>query len=225
MKTFKILNFNINIKLDNNKIIVELFDLISNNIFKKEFDREQIIVDVTNPLYIKDNDSKNTNIINNLNINEIYNLCKDDNKRENLKEYEYIEDTDEYFFSNIENKNNRLSIIKNEKSIKVIFNCEINTITQINIIFNFDNVETNTSYDKNKINQIENKINKMESKIIQMENKINQMENKINQIEDKINIITKYDINLIPNITLNTIIFTLIITGCISNVVKIIYRK
>jgi hypothetical protein len=218
MKTFQIGNFEIMFKLNNNKILIELIDLVSNNILRKEFNKEQIIVNVINPLDIKETNDLTTNIFYNLNITEIYNLCNIDNF-ENLKEYEFVDNINGYFLGNIENKHNKLSIIKNDQSIKLLFNCETNSIIQIDIIFEIDNNKTINSYcEKNKINNIEDKINTMEDKI-------NTMEDKINTMEDKINNIKKYDIHLLPELTLNTIILTLIITGCISNMIKTIYKK
>jgi len=201
MKTFQIGNFEFVIKLNNNKILIELLDLVSNTILKKEFNREQIIVNVINPLDIKENNDLTTNIFNNLNITEIYNLCNNIDNFENLKEYELVDDINGYFLGNIENKHNKLSIIKNEHLTKLLFNCETSSILQINIIFEIDNIKSVNSYEKNKI------------------------EDKMNKIEDKINNIKKYDIHLFPEITLNTIILTLIITGCISNIMKTIYKK
>jgi len=205
MKTFQIGNFEIILKLNNNKILIELIDVVSNNILKKEFNKEQIIVNVINPLDIEENNNLTTTIFTNLNITEIYNMC---NNIDNLKEYEFVDDINGYFLGNIENKHNKLSIIKNEHSIKLLFNCETNNILQIEIIFEIYDSKTINSYRKNKI-----------------EDKINNMEDKINNMEDKINNIKKYDIHLLPEVTLNTIILTLIITGCISNMIKTIYKK
>jgi len=226
MKTFQIGNFEIMFKLNNNKILIELIDLVSNNILRKEFNKEQIIVNVINPLDIKENNDLTTNIFYNLNIIEIYNLCNNIDNFKNLKEYEFVDNINGYFLGNIENKHNKLSIIKNDQSIKLLFNCETNSIIQIDIIFEIDNNKTiNSYYEKNKINNMEDKINNMEDKINTMEDKINSMEDKINNMEDNINNIKKYDIHLLPEVTLNTIILTLIITGCISNMIKTIYKK
>jgi len=208
MKTFQIGNFEIIFKLNNNKILIELIDLVSNNILKKEFNKEQIIVNVINPLDIKENNDPTTNIFYNLNITQIYNLCNNIDNFENLKEYEFVDNLNGYFLSNIENKYNKLSIIKNDQSIKLLFNCETNSIIQIDIIFEIDNNKIINSYRKNKI-----------------EDRINKIEDRINNIEDKINNIKKYEIHLLPNVTLNTVILTLIITGYISNIIKIIYKK
>jgi hypothetical protein len=208
MKTFQIGNFEIILKLNNNKISIELIDVVSNNTVKKEFNKEQIIVNVINPLDIKENNDLTTNIFYNLNITEIYNLCNNIDNFENLKEYEFVDDINGYFLGNIENKHNKLSIIKNEHSIKLLFNCETNNILQIEIIFEIVCSKTINSYRKNKI-----------------EDKINNIEDKINNIEDKINNIKKYEIHVLPEVTLNTIILTLIITGCISNIMKTIYKK
>ena len=225
MKTFQIGNFEIIFKLNNNKILIELIDLVSNNILRKEFNKEQIIVNVINPLDIKENNDLTTNIFYNLNITEIYNLCNNIDNFENLKEYEFVDNINGYFLGNIENKYNKLSIIKNDQSIKLLFNCKTNSLIQIDIIFDIDNNKTiNSYYEKNKINNMEDKINNMEYKINNMEDKINNMEYKINNMEDKINNI-KFDIHLLPEVTLNTIIVTLIITGCISNIIKTIYKK
>jgi hypothetical protein len=208
MKTFQICNFIIILKLNNNKILIELIDLVSNNIYKKEFYKEQIIVNVINPLDIEESNNFTTTIFNNLNITEIYNMCNNIDNFENFKEYDFVDNINGYFLGNIENKHSKLSIIKNEHSIKLLFSCETNNILQIEIIFEIDDNKIINSYIKNKI-----------------EDRINKIEDRINNIEDKINNIKKYEIHLLPDVTLNTVILTLIITGCISNIIKIIYKK
>jgi len=215
MKTFQICNFIIILKLNNNKILIELIDVVSNNIYKKEFYKEQIIVNVINPLDIEESNNFTTTIFNNLNITEIYNMCNNIDNFENFKEYDFVDNINGYFLGNIENKHSKLSIIKNEHSIKLLFSCETNNILQIEIIFEIDDNKIINSYRKNKIEDMINKI----------ENRINKIEDRINNIEDKINNIKKYEIHLLPNVTLNTVILTLIITGYISNIIKIIYKK
>ena len=238
MKTFQICNFEIILKLTNNKILIELIDLVTNNILKKEYNKEQIIVDIINPLYIKEINSLKYS---DLNINEIYNLCNDD-KSEYFKEYDLVQDLNENFFENIENienienKHNKLSIIKNKNSIKLLFNCEISTIIQLNIIFDFNIIEDDINITEDDINITEDDINIIKDDINITEDDINIIEDDINITEDDINII-KYDINiirdnikkydnsLIPDITINNIIFTLIIVGCVNNVIKNFIKK